>query len=68
MMDHLEESTNIVSSNKKLITAVGVNIFLLILFVLLNGFIAKNTYLIAGSASIAILSTCVLFYQIIKKF
>lgn len=68
MIEHLEESTDIVSSNGKLIIAIGANIFLLILFVLLNGFIAKSIYLIAGSAAVAIISTCILFYQIIKKF
>ena len=68
MMVHLEESTNVVNSNRKLITAIGVNIFLLILFILFNGLIAKNNYLIAGSASVGVISTCILFNQIIKKF
>lgn len=67
MMKHLEESTDVVSSNKKLLTAIGVNAFLLVLFVFFNGMIADNKYLMIGSASIAVLSTSALFYQIIKK-
>lgn len=68
MIEHLEESTNVVNSNRKLLTAVGANVLLLILFILFNGIIAQNNYLIAGSASIGIISTCALFYQIIRKF
>ncbi|CEH33980.1 helix-turn-helix domain-containing protein [Romboutsia lituseburensis] len=68
MIKHLEESTNIVSSNKKLLMAIGVNVLLMILFILFNSIISKNNYLIIGTASIGVLSTTVLFYQIIKKF
>lgn len=67
MIEHLEESTNIVKSNQKLIIAIALNGFLLILFILFNGLIAKNTYLIMGSSALGIVSTCILFYQIIKK-
>jgi transcriptional regulator with XRE-family HTH domain len=68
MMKYLEESTNVVSSNKKLLMAIGLNVLLMILFIFFNGMIAKNNYLMIGSASIGVLSTTVLFYQIIKKF
>lgn len=67
MIGHLEESTNIVNSNRRLITAVAVNILFLILFVLFNGLIARSTYLIAGSVAAGVISTCTLFYQIILK-
>ena len=67
MIDHLEESTNIVNSNRRLITAVMANILILILFVLFNGLIARSTYLIAGSVAAGVISTCTLFYQIILK-
>ena len=67
MIGHLEESTNIVKSNKKLITAIIANGFLLILFMLLNGLIAENLYLIMACSGLGIISTCILFYQIIKK-
>ncbi len=67
MIGHLEESTNIVKSNKKLIAAIIANGFLLIMFMLLNGLTAENPYLIMVCSGIGIISTCVLFYQIIKK-
>ncbi len=67
MIGHLEESTNIVKSNKKLISAIIANGFLLIMFMLLNGLISENPYLIMVCSGIGIISTCVLFYQIIKK-
>lgn len=68
MIKHLEESTDVVSSNKKLLAAIGGNVALLILFILLNGIIGENPFLIAGSSAICIIGTCVLFYQIIKRF
>ncbi len=67
MIGHLEESTNIVKSNKKLISAIIANGFLLLLFMLLNGVIAENLYLIMVCSGLGIISTCMLFYQIIKK-
>lgn len=68
MIKHLEESTNIVSSNKKLIMAIVLNVLLVILFVFFNGMIAKNNYLMIGTTCIVIISTSLLFFQIIKKF
>lgn len=68
MIKHLDESTNIVSSNKKLLIAFGINIIFFILFIFFNGVISSNNYLILGAASIGILSITSLFYQIIKKF
>jgi transcriptional regulator with XRE-family HTH domain len=68
MIKHLDESTNIVSINKKLLIAFGINIILSILFIFFNGVISRNNYLIIGAASIGILSISALFYQIIKKF
>lgn len=68
MIKHLEESTNVVSSNKKLTIAIGLNVLFMILFIFFNSIIVKNNYLMIGSASVGVLSTTVLFYQIIKKF
>ena len=67
MIEHLEKSTNTVKSNQKLILAIAINILILILFTLFNGLIVKNNYLILGGSSLSIISTCMLFYQIIKK-
>lgn len=68
MIQHLEESTNVVSSNKKLFILIAFNVVMLLLFIMFNGFIAQNKYLIIACASFAIVSTALLFYQIIKKF
>ena len=46
MIRHLAESTNVVTSNKKLLTMIALNGLLLILFLLFNGIIAQNKYLI----------------------
>lgn len=67
MIQHLEESTNTVNSNKKLILAVILNGILLILFLFFNGLIANNQYLMIGSVAIGILSTMFLFYQFIRQ-
>ena len=68
MIEHLEESTDVASSNRRLIAAVIVNVALMIILVTFNGLISNNRLLIGISAVIGILSTGVLFYQIIKKF
>lgn len=68
MMGHLEESVNVVNSNQRLLIAIGINIVLLILFLLFNGLIVQNQYLIIASVSVGVSATCFLFYQIIKKF
>ena len=67
MIEHLEKSTNIVKSNEKLIAAIIANVLLMILFILFNGLIIENHYLIMGSSILRITATCMLFYQIIKK-
>lgn len=67
MIEHLEKSTNTVNSNKKLLMAIAANIILLILFILFNGIIAQNPYLIGLSSSLGVIGTCALFYQIIMK-
>ena len=56
MIEHLNESTNIVSSNKKLICVAIINI------------ISNNKYLLASVLVIAMCSIAALFYQVIKKF
>lgn len=68
MIEHLEETTNIVESNRKLMAAIGINVVLMILFILFNGLIARNRYLIAICSTLAIVGTTALFYQIIRKF
>lgn len=67
MIQYLQKSTNIVKSNQKLIMAIISNVMLLILFILFNGLIVRNRYLIMGGSILGIIATCGLFYQIIKK-
>lgn len=67
MIDHLEKSTNIVKSNQQLIIAIIANVMMLIIFILFNGLIISNQYLIMGGSALGIIGTCYLFYQIIRK-
>ena len=68
MIRHLEESTNVVTSNRKLMLAVGFNAIMLILFIFFNGLIEGNKVLMIVSIIIGVLSSTTLFYQIIRKF
>lgn len=67
MIEHLEKSTNIVKSNQKLIIAIIANVMMIIAFILFNGLIISNKYLIMGGSALGIIGTCYLFYQIIRK-
>ena len=70
MMEHLEESTNVVKSNRKLIGAILANIALAVLLVMMNVLIPnpESSYFLAGVFCLMIVSASVLLYQIIKKF
>lgn len=61
MIEHLEKSTNIVKSNQKLIIAIIANVMMMIAFILFNGLIVSNQYLIMGGSALGIISTCYLF-------
>lgn len=67
MLNHLKESTNIVSSNRKLILAIIANIFLLFGIFISTFFVANSRYWILAVFSLAIISTASLFYQIVKR-
>jgi len=67
MIEHLEENTNIVKSNRKLIAAIMINVFLVILLVAFNMFLRDNQYYLIGVFCFAIISSAALLYQIIKK-
>lgn len=70
MMEHLEESTNVVKSNRKLIGAILANIAFAVLLVMMNVLIPnpESSYFLAGVFCLMIVSASVLLYQIIKKF
>ena len=67
MMEHLEESTNIVKSNQKLISAIILNIVIVILLITLNLFLPDNSYYLILVFCIAVISSATLLYQIIKR-
>lgn len=67
MADHLEESTNVVKSNKKLTGAILLNIVLMILLIALNILLSEGTYYLVIVFCVVIMSSSVLLYQIIKR-
>lgn len=64
MAEHLEESTNVVKSNKKLTGAILLNIILLIA---LNMLLPEGTYYLVIVFCVVIMSSSALLYQIIKR-
>lgn len=67
MLEHLEESTNIVSSNKKLILITTVNLFVMILLMIFASRMPQNLFALMAVFILAIISSAALLYQIIKK-
>lgn len=67
MAEYLEESTNIVKSNKKLAGAILLNIILMILLIALNMLLPEGTYYLVIVFCVVIMSSSVLLYQIIKR-
>ena len=68
MIEHLEESTNVVRSNQKMIWAIIVNIIVVALLITLNMFIPDNRYFLVGIFCLMVITSSALLYQIIKKF
>ena len=67
MAEHLEESTNVVKSNKKLTGAILLNIILMILLIALNMLLPEGTYYLVIVFCVVIMSSSVLLYQIIRR-
>ena len=67
MMEHLQESTNVVKSNKKLTGAILLNIILMILLIALNMLLPEGTYYLVIVFCVVIMSSSALLYQIIKR-
>lgn len=67
MAEHLEESTNVVKSNKKLTGAILLNIILMILLIALNMLLPEGTYYLVIVFCVIIMSSSALLYQIIKR-
>ena len=67
MMEHLEESTNVVKSTRKLIGAILLNLITVILLVTLSMFLPDRSYYLRVVFCLAIASSSVLLYQMIKR-
>lgn len=67
MAEHLEESTNVVKSNKKLTGAILLNIILMILLIALNMLLPEGTYYLVIVFCVVIMSSSALLYKIIKR-
>ena len=67
MIEHLEESTDVVKSNQKMIGAIIVNIIVVALLITLNMFIPDNRYFLVGIFCFMVITLSALLYQIIKK-
>lgn len=67
MIDHLEESTDIVKSNKKLVVAIIINVLLVLGFFLIASFMPNNIYMIAVVFCLEIIGVACLLYQIVRR-
>lgn len=67
VLKHLKVSTDIVRSNKNILYAIIINIFLIILFVITGILLEESIAIIIIIFTISIISFSYLFYQIIKK-
>ena len=67
MMEHLEECTNVVKSARKLIGAIMLNAATVILLIALSMFLPDKSYYLLVVFCLAIMSSSVLLYQIIKR-
>lgn len=67
MKKHLEESTNVVKSNQKLFGAIILNIMMVILLIVLGMFLPNKSYYLVVIFCLAIVSSSLLLYQMIKR-
>lgn len=67
MMKHLEETTNVVKSGKRLFAAVVLNIIVMVVMFAAALFFPDRAYITAGVFCLALVSTAFLVYEIIKR-
>lgn len=67
MLEHLEESTNIVESNKKLLFAIIANILTAIAMIGLSVIVPSNEYVLAGVFCVMVIAASFLMNQIVKR-
>ena len=68
MVKHLAKSTDTVASNQRLLIAIGINIFLLLIFIIFSAWIVKNPYLIFICGALWVTGCGFLLFQIIDRF
>nr|WP_072537217.1 helix-turn-helix domain-containing protein [Anaerococcus mediterraneensis] len=66
-MKHLEESTDIVKSNKKLIFFIGLALIAMIVMAIFTEFLPEKVFLLA-IFSLAVIVTGLVYSEIIKRF
>ena len=67
MLEHLEESTNIVKSNNKLLFAIIANILTAIAMIGLSVIVPSNEYVLAGVFCVMVIAASFLMHQIVKR-
>ena len=67
MLEHLEESTNIVQSNKKLLFAIIANVLTAIAMIGLSVIVPSNEYVLAGVFCVMVIAASFLMNQIVKR-
>lgn len=67
MIEHLEVSTDIVKSNKKLIGAIIINIILLLVLLIIANFMPNSIYMIALVFCLEVIGVAFLLYQIVRR-
>ncbi len=67
MIEHLEECTDIVKSNKQLVRLITLNVFMVIGLLILAALMPQELYFQIGVFCFMIISTSLLIAQIIKR-
>ena len=67
MIKHLEESVDVVKSNRRLISAILFNIVLVIFLIIFGVWMPYNSLFFCGVFCLMVISTSILLYQIIKR-
>lgn len=67
MINYLDESTNVVKSNKRIMVAIIINIIAAILLIIVNMFMSYNKYILFGIFCIMVINSSILLYQAIKR-
>lgn len=67
MLEHLEESTDVVKSNQKLILAAAANIVVFLACMVMAAFLPESVFMVACVFCLAVVSVALLLYQIVKR-